>query len=1492
MAVVQPKVSVILPSLNVREYIEQCLASVLNQSLDDIEVICVDAGSTDGTLEAIREFQQKDARIKLLLSDRKSYGYQMNMGIDAAEGEYLGIVETDDWVEPQMYEDLYAIAKAENLDFVKGDFYRFEERESGSLIKRLFRLSNDESLYGSVFCPSEIPNSFKAVMNTWSGIYRLDFLRDHGIRHNETPGASYQDNGFWFQTFMWAQRARFVDTPYYMNRRDNPNSSVYSSSKVHAMKNEYDFIQGIIESDLKNLASFLPLCVYFRFCGYYYNTINRISPELREDFLSEFSNEFRHLADEGLLECSLFGKKEWEDLQKIMYFPEQFLAGSLRSNPGFHVRESYLSYKPLVSGCPRVSVIVPVYNVAPFLSECLDSILAQTLQDFEVLCVDDGSTDSSCEIIDEYAKKDSRVIAVHQENKGPSAARNKGLSLASGEYILFVDSDDGIAQNALAHLVETADKEQTDIVVFGLDIDHYSKAGQESGWIRTKNPKRTVVFNPFNPRLLFKEPGTKPFSVRHFLRRSFLAREGLWFAEAFKFGEDTIFSFEVFPRARCVAFIEDCLYFYRCTREGSLMAGAKEAQARKALWHIRIVDHIYSVWKSEGWVKSMRRRFVDWAIEFVNGQFKLCSEEFKPALAHYAVPVLRRPITNSLAEKLSERNRNILNDLSRYGERYTTNYADMSFLRSVNYPNGADERNSAARSFAYCPRVSFVVPAHNAEKTIRCTVESLLSQTYEDIEIIVVDDASTDSTSDILNEFEKADSRVRVLRYTVNKTASQARKDGVRLATGQFIMFCDADDCFVQDAAEIVVREMERDPVDVLHFGAVVKSHNAFAEDVRWVEDHTLPYSGRLEGSDVFEGCFRGELFGMTLWNKAYSAQLAKTAFEHIEDGAFPRGQDVYAFVVLSYFARSYRGLFENQLYEYNLGAGGDGTQLLSLAEFERFCALRFVSDAVLRFLENQKADKRYFDVWFSLRKQLIRDCVFKWQQKILVELKGRGFDLLASSWPVDIVCAEIAQRYWRQPVECVQWWNESNLLLNSDRSIKTVALYYHRVGNGGVEDVVLRLAALWQGMGYRVVIILDSQSAEHSAFSEGDIVWRSIPNQGANASRGYAWRALGLAAILKEEQVDALVYNAWNTSLLPWDMLVARATGAAFVIHCHGVFSYRLRMGETYFASMPWIFAQANGIVCLGAADQAFWSQFNGNVLRTVNPIEPDRLEMGAASLSGDNVLWVGRLSEEKHPEEALYIFKLVHELRPKAMLNILGKAESDEEDTQFAHLVKRLGLEHSVKLWGYQDDVTPAYKESSVFLCTSSSEGFSLALLDAQIFGLPTVMYDLPYLALVKGNQSIDSVPFGDREGAARAIVDLLDNFTLRKAKGQRAREFAEKFCSFDLEKAWKQIFSSIESCRQSNVAMADDVRVMWETLLSHYEKGVSGAFERGKKEALETAKESVAIRAATDKAGHAAASQIQRIKASRSYKIGRMATWPVRKMRRMLSRLKGRF
>lgn len=229
-----PKISIIMPSLNVSAYIEECLESVIHQTLQDLEILCVDAGSTDGTLEILKNYAEKDQRIRIINSSQKSYGFQMNLGMKEAAGEYIGIVETDDFILPEMYEELYSCAKEQNVDFVKSDFDVFTTLPDGQRLFLRYSLKKYSSVkYNTIFTAEDYLDSKNTIdVFIWNGIYKKTFLEKNHIRFQETPGASFQDCSFRYQVALNAERGFFLDRSFYRYRRDNVHSSTYNSKCV------------------------------------------------------------------------------------------------------------------------------------------------------------------------------------------------------------------------------------------------------------------------------------------------------------------------------------------------------------------------------------------------------------------------------------------------------------------------------------------------------------------------------------------------------------------------------------------------------------------------------------------------------------------------------------------------------------------------------------------------------------------------------------------------------------------------------------------------------------------------------------------------------------------------------------------------------------------------------------------------------------------------------------------------------------------------------------------------------------------------------------------------------------------------------------------------------------------------------------------------------------------------------------------------------------
>ena len=304
----KPKVSIIIPVYNVESYLVECLESVVNQTLKDIEVICVDDGSKDNSGSILDQYAVRDNRVKVIHKENGGYGKAMNVGIDAATGDYIGIVEPDDYIELTMYETLYAKAKEFDLDLIKSDYCRFWH--DGEEIKvRRETLDQSGRYYSILVNLSEDLIPYRFPMNTWSGIYKRTYLEQFHIRHNETPGASFQDNGFWLQTFWHAKRAMFLPNVFYHNRRDNPNSSVKSAKKVFCIKEEYDWIRKLLENDIELKNKFIGIYYLKKFHNYRW-TFFRVDLKFKRMFLRTFHREFKRAFKCNEIDLSLFTDSE------------------------------------------------------------------------------------------------------------------------------------------------------------------------------------------------------------------------------------------------------------------------------------------------------------------------------------------------------------------------------------------------------------------------------------------------------------------------------------------------------------------------------------------------------------------------------------------------------------------------------------------------------------------------------------------------------------------------------------------------------------------------------------------------------------------------------------------------------------------------------------------------------------------------------------------------------------------------------------------------------------------------------------------------------------------------------------------------------------------------------------------------------------------------------------------------------------------------------
>lgn len=222
---------------------------------------------------------------------------------------------------------------------------------------------------------------------------------------------------------------------------------------------------------------------------------------------------------------------------------------------------------------PKVSVIIPVYNVAAYLRHCLDSLISQTLTETEFICINDGSTDNSLEILNDYAAKDERFIIISQENQGQGVARNKGVEISKGEYIQFIDPDDWIELNMLETLYNFAQEHNSQVVKFNFtNYNIYSDKYEKLDYAKRIQEKYGYDLKeiPYYTWRILKKDCLHTLDLHvwsHFYQTEFIKSNKIQFSPN-KHGEDHLFACEAIILANKIDFLDKYLYFYS-TRSNS-----------------------------------------------------------------------------------------------------------------------------------------------------------------------------------------------------------------------------------------------------------------------------------------------------------------------------------------------------------------------------------------------------------------------------------------------------------------------------------------------------------------------------------------------------------------------------------------------------------------------------------------------------------------------------------------------------------------------------------------------------------------------------------------------------------------------------------------------------------------------------------------------------------------------------------------------------------
>lgn len=434
---------------------------------------------------------------------------------------------------------------------------------------------------------------------------------------------------------------------------------------------------------------------------------------------------------------------------------------------------------------PLVSVLVPVYNVEEYLDICLISLINQSLKNIEIICVNDGSTDGSLEILNKYAKIDSRIKIVNKKNGGLPSARNAGLDIARGLYVAFVDSDDYVTHNMCERMYSVAKSKGADIVVCGANV--FPNEAKAQQWLKDVLSPKNAVFKKNSVDVLLYQQGARPFIWRNLISKKLIDKYNFRLDENIIVGEDQAFQFKVFPFAEKIAFISDKLYNYRWCRSNSIMNNIQLTDyGRKLDCHIKLVNSIAVNWSKNGVLLNNEAKFFDWAIDFIYWDIiRVCASD-------------RVKLCKEMCELLIK-----------FGF-----YEHMNEISKQNVKHFEYMYSHINKEFNK-PVISVVVPVEHCCDYLKECLNSVLNQTLKDIDVIVYGNNADEDTLRIVYELMCKDLRIS-LRMGGWRPVAELNNDAILSVKSDYIMFLKPYDHYYDNSAmEVLVSALKSHDVEI-----------------------------------------------------------------------------------------------------------------------------------------------------------------------------------------------------------------------------------------------------------------------------------------------------------------------------------------------------------------------------------------------------------------------------------------------------------------------------------------------------------------------------------------------------------------------------------------------------------------------------------------------------------------------------------------------------
>jgi len=609
------KVSVIMPVYNCEEFLKDSVESILNQTFDDLELICADDGSTDNSLNILKDYEKQDSRVKVYSLDHAGAGNARNFALNHISGEYLYFMDADDILELNAFESFLPICEAKNLDFLIFKARNYDVVKNVSFEKDFYSMpAISKRVKDNVFNFNDVLDLiFEINVTPWSKFYNAEFVTSSKAQFKNN--SKFNDNQFFWDIIFQAERIYFLDEFFY-TRTVRPDSLIGSSGKNHC-----DSIE--VNNDIINLfkkhGQFenFKIKLLNRKIWMYLKRYDEIVDEYKELFFSKMKQDVIRNDDSDFRSClwrpskfifdSILVSKNHDEFKKLS---EYYFILNLKEVPfdekielikiwfdTLDKNQKMFAFTYIKKNLPkeyrelfreiifRVSVVIPVYNVEDYLDDAFNSLLNQSFgfEKIQVIFVDDASTDSSPKIIEKYSNKYKNVISIFlDENSGYAGLpRNVGMKYANADYLMFLDPDDVYTPEACEILYNQIKSDSLDIVS-GLTSDgekvpdwiwkNLLTDPAQSDDVRIKKCQDMLKDSDFELKIDTVEEYPSVISASHvgnkIFKKSLIEENNIYFPVSIP-AEDSVFLLNSLLNASGIKFINETVYIYRQMRPNS-----------------------------------------------------------------------------------------------------------------------------------------------------------------------------------------------------------------------------------------------------------------------------------------------------------------------------------------------------------------------------------------------------------------------------------------------------------------------------------------------------------------------------------------------------------------------------------------------------------------------------------------------------------------------------------------------------------------------------------------------------------------------------------------------------------------------------------------------------------------------------------------------------------------------------------------------------------